>query len=214
MCKNCAIHFVNVEKCDYGHSIPKFFNAPNSPLPKPNPTAKHALRSPRARRDLQPKTEEPELPATISLQPSSTALDPFQTYPPTSVDGVDSLMTHCGIQALACLVLWLTFLDLTVFVSDSFPFFTRDALISLWWPSIGSDELLFHTTLLLSSLDLEKRSFSKGMDNRWRLAMRECIRLLRERIDGQMTCQDISNETIVSVAILAAIEASTTLVRS
>ncbi|KAL9624902.1 MAG: hypothetical protein Q9160_000949 [Pyrenula sp. 1 TL-2023] len=54
---------------------------------------------------------------------------------------------------------------------------------------------------------LEKRRFEKGVDQRWRLAMRECIRLLRERIDDPM-CQDISDETIVSVAILAAVERS------
>ena len=36
--------------------------------------------------------------------------------------------------------------------------------------------------------------------------MRECIRLLRERIDEQTRTQDISDETIVSVAYLAAVE--------
>lgn len=90
-------------------------------------------------------------------------------------------------------------------VPGSFPFFTKDALIDLWWPSIGSDPLFYHTTMLLSSLDLEKRRYEKGVDQSWRLAMRECIRLLRERIDDPL-CQDISDETIVSVAILAAIE--------
>lgn len=205
VCRNCAIHFVNIEKCDYGHAVSRLDEYLATSPPKPKSPAKDVSRKRKAYGELSPKVEEDVFDASLSLRPGSTGLDPFQTYPPTSLDGADSLISHCKFQAPDCEV-YTYRSDLTVVVHEAFPFFTRDALINLWWPSIGSDQLLFHTTLLLSSLDLEKRSYRKGVDTGWRLAMRECIKLLRERIDDQMTNQDISDETIVSVAILAAIE--------
>ena len=96
--------------------------------------------------------------------------------------------------------------DHTTLVVDSFPFFTRSVLEHVWWPTIQTDDLLYHTILLLNSLHLEK--LQKGL-SAWRSQtkelMRECISILRSRIDDG----SVPIETIMSVAILASIAVRT-----
>lgn len=87
-------------------------------------------------------------------------------------------------------------------------------MVKLWWPFIQSDSLLFHVALLLSSLSLEEakdpregnraRHLLGGWNSRQIQA--ECIRQLSDRVRDQVL--GTSDQTIVAVANLAAIEVS------
>lgn len=87
-------------------------------------------------------------------------------------------------------------------------------MVKLWWPFIQSDSLLFHVALLLSSLSLEESKDPKeGNRTRhllggWnsRQIQAECIRQLSDRVQDQVL--GTSDQTIVAVANLAAIEVS------
>jgi hypothetical protein len=87
-------------------------------------------------------------------------------------------------------------------------------MVKLWWPFIQSDSLLFHVALLISSLSLEESKDPKegnrsthllgGWNSRQLQA--ECIRQLSDRVQDQVL--GTSDQTIVAVANLAAIEVS------
>lgn len=75
-----------------------------------------------------------------------------------------------------------------------------------WWEWATQDSVLFHATLRLSSLHLAElrgdkdQSVSKGLLNK------ECIRLLRERIEDPIL--SITDQTIGSLLFLIIIEVS------
>jgi hypothetical protein len=87
-------------------------------------------------------------------------------------------------------------------------------MVKLWWPFIQSDGLLFHVALLLSSLSLDEAKDPKegsrarhllgGKSSRQIQA--ECIRLLSDRVQDRIL--GTSDQTIVAVANLAAVEVS------
>jgi len=87
-------------------------------------------------------------------------------------------------------------------------------MVKLWWPFIQSDSLLFHVALLLSSLSLEEAKHQKEGNRArhllggWnsRQIQAECIRQLSDRVQDQAL--GTSDQTIVAVANLAAIEVS------
>jgi hypothetical protein len=108
----------------------------------------------------------------------------------------------------------LCFIDLSTFVLRNFLYFTTCPMVKLWWPFIQSDSLLFHVALLLSSLSLEEAKDPKEGNRArhllggWnsRQIQAECIRQLSDRIQDQVL--GTSDQTIVAVANLAAIEVS------
>ena len=76
-------------------------------------------------------------------------------------------------------------------------------MVQLWWPFVRTDDVLFHVTLLLSSLSLERlKGHSTTPHTKQLLA--ECIRLLSQRVEDPVL--GISDQTVVAVANLAAIE--------
>lgn len=93
--------------------------------------------------------------------------------------------------------------DLSTIVFRSYPFFKTNSVIRLWWPFIQTDRVLFHVILQLSALNLETLKSQPDGDHSRQL-MRECIRLLRERVQDEIL--GISDQTIVAVANLTAIE--------
>ena len=142
---------------------------------------------------------------TKVVQPDAQAVPPERPFilPSPSPDPKEALVKHCTYQTLV-FILWTKAYheDHTTLVVYSFPFFTRSVLEHVWWPTIQTDDLLYHTILLLNSLHLEK--LQKGL-SAWRSQtkelMRECISILRSRIDDG----SVPIETIMSVAILASI---------
>lgn len=128
-------------------------------------------------------------------------LDPFQTYPPTTESdiAVNSLLKH--------------YFSTCVF--NMFPFYPapgKNPQTEYYAPIIYSDAVLFHVTLQLSAVHLEKSQNQSGL--RSRRLMTECIRLLRERVENGSDSGDaVSDQTISAVAGLAAIEVTKLLTR-
>ena len=156
----------------------------------------------------------PAVPKLIDPQ----LLDPFQTHPPTSEDNVDLLMKHCKCGRVTTARQGgnkrLTIPDFSTCVFNMFPFYPapgKNPQTEYYAPIIYGDAVLFHVTLQLSALHLEKAHDKSDVRQSKRL-MAECIRLLRERVqDSSDSGIAVSDETISAVARLAAIEASVIL---
>lgn len=92
-----------------------------------------------------------------------------------------------------------------------FPFYPapgKNPQTEYYAPIIYSDSVLFHVTLQLSALHLEK-AHSKGDVRQSKRLMGDCIRLLRERVqESSDSGVAVSDQTISAVAGLAAIEVS------
>jgi hypothetical protein len=153
-------------------------------------------------------------------------MGPFDTNPETKAPDVDVLLSHCRppfvvsllrpclVHTWCCFTNFLDFTDLSTFVLRNFLYFTICPMVELWWPFIQSDSLLFHIALLLSSLSLEEAKDPKegnrarhllgGCNSRQIQA--KCIRQLSGRVQDQVL--GTSDQTIVAVANLAAIEVS------
>ncbi|KAF2100214.1 hypothetical protein NA57DRAFT_54312 [Rhizodiscina lignyota] len=120
-------------------------------------------------------------------------LDPFQTHPPTSENNADYLLKH--------------YFSTCVF--NMFPFYPapgKNPQTEYYAPIIYSDEVLYHVTLQLSAIHLEKSHAKTDVRQSKRL-MSECIRLLRERVQHSSDSGvAVSDQTISAVAGLAAIE--------
>ena len=118
----------------------------------------------------------------------------------------------CSLHTLGCLT--NGFGDLSTLILWNFLYFTTCPMVKLWWPFIQSDSLLFHVALLLSSLSLEEtkdreegnRSRHLGGGCNSRQIQAECIRQLSDRVQDHVL--GTSDQTIVAVANLAAIEVS------
>ena len=100
--------------------------------------------------------------------------------------------------------------DFSTCVFNMFPFYPapgKNPQTEYYAPIIYSDAVLFHVTLQLSALHLEKTN-PKG-DRQSKRLMGECLRLLRERVQ-ELSNSDlaVSDQTISAVAGLAAIEVS------
>lgn len=75
-------------------------------------------------------------------------------------------------------------------------------------PIVYSDPVLYHVTLQLSALHLEKVEDRRDLRQSKQL-MAECLRLLRGRIEhASSSGEAVSDQTISAVAGLAAIEVS------
>lgn len=71
---------------------------------------------------------------------------------------------------------------------------------------IYNDPVLFHVTLQLSALHLEKISTRRDL-RQTKGAMSHCLRLLRMRIEASTTSREpVADQTVSAVAGLAAIE--------
>lgn len=171
----------------------KIIELPNVDTPQPEkklPT--------RGRRSVKVSSTKVVQPDVQTVPPEGPLL-----LPSLSPNPKEALVKHCTYQTLA-FILWTKAYheDHTTLVVYSFPFFTRGVLEHVWWPTIQTDDLLYHTILLLNSLHLEK--LQQGL-SAWRSQtkelMRECISILRSRIDDG----SVPIETIMSVAILASI---------
>ena len=95
--------------------------------------------------------------------------------------------------------------DLSTIVVRSFPFFNTKSIINLWWPFLRQDELLFNVVLCLSAVSLDALRYPNIQGYSTRL-MTECIRLLQQRVADPSN--GVSDETIIAVANLMAIEVS------
>jgi hypothetical protein len=70
----------------------------------------------------------------------------------------------------------------------------------------SEDALLFHATLQLSALDLEVLKGEIGLSRTSFLLRKECISLLRERVEKPLL--GVSDETIAAVIYLTIVEVS------
>jgi hypothetical protein len=94
-----------------------------------------------------------------------------------------------------------------------FPFYPTGTInphAEFYSPLIYTDTLLYHVTLQLSALHLEKMRGSRDKDQSKRL-MGECLRLLRERVEGggaegNQGNAGVSDETIAGMVGMASIE--------
>ncbi|TKA74534.1 hypothetical protein B0A49_02985 [Cryomyces minteri] len=126
------------------------------------------------------ETSQRSLPQAVA----AGMLDPFEAHPPSSIPEVDALVHHY----------------LATFIFRSFPFFARSPIVQLWWPYVRTDDVLFHVTLLLSSISLELLHHQQGGRYSNRL-LGECISLLKDRVEDPVL--GTSDHTIVAVANLA-----------
>ncbi|KAF2235640.1 hypothetical protein EV356DRAFT_444661 [Viridothelium virens] len=183
-CKNCKARKV---KCD-------------EQRPLCGPCARHYANIERCEYEFPPDAK-PSREVVISAQiedPHPVALaiprtiegdvlDPFQTHPQTPTNNSNILLQHY----------------LSTVVIRSFPFFNTKRIIDLWWPFLRADELLFNVVLYLSAVSLEALQQEPVRADSTRL-MTECIGLLRARVADPS--QGMSDETIIAVANLMAIE--------
>lgn len=87
-----------------------------------------------------------------------------------------------------------------------YPSVDKNPQTEYYAPMVYSDPVLFHVTLQLSALHLEKLEAKKNLRQSKQL-MAECLRLLRERIENSsVSGEAVSDQTISAVAGLAAIE--------
>jgi hypothetical protein len=102
--------------------------------------------------------------------------------------------------------------DFSTCVFNMFPFYPvpgKNPQTKYYAPIIYTDAVLFHVTLQLAAMHLEKVQGRKDV-RQSKALMVECIRLLRERVE-ESSCSlvAVSDQTISAVAGLAAIEVFT-----
>lgn len=102
----------------------------------------------------------------------------------------------------------LTIADLRTAVYKTFPWqppSDTNPTTNFFVPLVWKDTVLFHATLHFSALRLESgRAGRLGVDVRGLEG--ECIRLLRERVEGEGREQAVSDLTISAVATMASVE--------
>lgn len=99
--------------------------------------------------------------------------------------------------------------DFSTCIFNMFPWYPapgKNPQTKYYAPLIYSDPLLFHVTLQLSALHLEKVESRRSFQQSKQL-MAECLRLLRQRIETpDVFGMTYSDQTLSAVAGLAAIE--------
>jgi hypothetical protein len=151
-----------------------------------------------------------DLPSSINPE----LLDPFRTHPIIHDDDVDvdRLMKHCMPYTEVSFAhdLLIFVVDFSALVFNMFPFYPspgKNPQTEYYAPIIYSDDVLFHVTLQLSALHMEK--VQRRTDLHSKSLMTKCIRLLRERIEkSHESAVAVSDQTISAVAGLAGIEVS------
>ena len=73
-----------------------------------------------------------------------------------------------------------------------------------WWKHICEDNLLFHSTLQLSALDLVKRRGRQDLNPSHAQLSVECVKLLRNRIEESQ--DGISDYTLAAIVFLLVVE--------
>ena len=140
-------------------------------------------------------------------------LDPFEAHPPTQAPDVDQFCGFClrphsydGGVALAepnpitDRAMLRRSLDVRIPI---LPFYATSPMIQLWWPFVRTDNVLFHITILLSALSLERlKQQDEGRYSKKLLG--KCVTRLWNRVQGPEL--SISDHTIVAIANLATIE--------
>lgn len=183
LCRNCEKHFDGLDECDF----PILRNAPsNSWEFYPTPPARTPSSRLEERDASLPRQFHVPLPS-----PLGSGIDPFMAHPDSNVPEAQFLMRHYFSN----------------FTSKTFPIVLgheTKPLIQSWWGWAGHDPVLFHATLHLSSFHLSALKGEEGKIPSNALLNRECIRLLRERVEHPTL--GISDETIGSILFLTIVE--------
>ncbi|KAF8862195.1 hypothetical protein BDZ45DRAFT_723329 [Acephala macrosclerotiorum] len=175
LCRNCAKHYKDIEKCDFATSQ----NEPRIVPTRPLLTIKKAAST--ARKPLK----------DVLLFGLGSGIDPFECYPNSNVPNTQLLMHHY----------FQNFNNKTYPVHldhEAFP------IMQSVWRLAADDPVLFHATLQLSALDLELlRGGDREAQTKF-LLNKECISLLRERVEDPVL--GLSDQTIASVLFLIIVE--------
>ena len=155
-----------------------------------------------------------------------SSLDPFSTQQPSRIPDVQQLLQHCKRSCTTILNQVLIPIDFIHFEDKALPIVMQvggpplpkvtfsvsslecgiDMRCQVWWTLISEDRLLFHSTLQLSALDLDRRhGVHNFRQHRIQLGI-ECVSLLRHRIAEEF--DGVSDTTIVATLNLLIVEVS------
>ncbi|KAK0120102.1 hypothetical protein ONS95_011512 [Cadophora gregata] len=179
LCLNCSKHFRNMEKCDFA------------------PPAKKSVSSGDYVTTSQPRstTRKPKQVrkgASINLfgNPGG-GVDPFKSCAGSNIPNAELFMHHYFSN----------------FKSKNFPMalgYQEKPFQQTWWSMAADDPAMFNATLQLSAFDLEVLQGSKETQSSKLLLNKECISLLRQRVEDPVL--GISDETIGSILVLTIVE--------
>ncbi|KAL3422969.1 hypothetical protein PVAG01_04716 [Phlyctema vagabunda] len=195
VCGNCLRRFTTIEICDYGFgaTFRKHGAVLHVPSKQGRRRASTGARDAGPLPDLRAGSRDPGSPrTTLPVTLRGEVLDPFRTHPASQIEGVNALMKYYLSRA----------------VYKNFPWqppSPTNPTMTYYVPLILEDEVLFHAILQLAARGLEGENKPTSQRRSTEL-MYESLRLLRLRIDSAVVEQTISDQTISTVAILAAIE--------
>ncbi|KAM3085842.1 hypothetical protein ACMFMG_002900 [Clarireedia jacksonii] len=178
ICVNCTRYFLVPQPCNYEQDTSlrrRKFLGPEL-IPASSRTADYGA--------VTKRHVRVSLPGSLSAE----MIDPFETYPASNVKGVDIFVKYYLQNAVYTCFPWQP-------KSDTNP--TTNFFVPLIW----GDTVLFHAILQFSAMHLEKQQSHRQVAT---IELgRECIRLLRDRVEKEAL---VSDKTISAVAVLAAIE--------
>ncbi|OQV00918.1 Fungal specific transcription factor domain-containing protein [Cladophialophora immunda] len=187
VCDKCAIHYANIQKCDYGD------HSPTADEPAPTRPAAEKLRRTSRTVPILPKSRQQHrsADALVLARAGSSTFDPFTQHPPSLEPDINLLMG--------------TYFSSHIF--NVFPYYptpTLNPVLEFFAPLVTKDVALFHVTLLVSAFRLEQHLSPRERVRCIRLS-KICMDLIQNRINEPFP-DCVSDETLAAVAGVAVVE--------
>ncbi|OCT50089.1 hypothetical protein CLCR_07346 [Cladophialophora carrionii] len=205
VCDKCAVHYANIQKCDYGDESP----SSQEPMTK-KPAAEKLRRALKAVPILPKSRHRQDVGFSTLARPAPSNWDPFTQHPPSVEPDISLLMGTCQFtpvrqgreRAPTDYVA-----DFSSHIFNVFPYYptpTFNPVLEFFAPLITKDTVLFHVTLLISAFRMEQHLPPNERVRCIRLS-KMCMDLIQNRINEPFPIC-VSDETLAAVAGLAVIE--------
>ncbi|KAG4431697.1 hypothetical protein IFR05_012821 [Cadophora sp. M221] len=178
-CLNCSKHFRNMDKCDFPAAANGYM------------TSRDYVSAARPRNTANKPKSIRKSPLVDLLRSPGSGIDPFKSCPGSNIPDAELFMHHYFSN----------------FRSKSFPMalgYQEKPFLQTWWSMASESPAMFNATLQLSAFDLEVTQGDKGTQRSKLLLNKECISLLRKRVEDPIL--GVSDETIGSVLVLTIVE--------
>ncbi|KIY02313.1 uncharacterized protein Z520_02451 [Fonsecaea multimorphosa CBS 102226] len=189
VCDKCAVHYANIQQCDYGDQSPTAGESTTATTRSAAEKLRSSLRTVPILPRPRPNHKSPG--SLVPVGAGSSTFDPFTQHPPSVEPDIDLLMG--------------TYFSSHIF--NVFPYYptpTLNPVLEFFAPLITKDTALFHVTLLVSAFRLEQHLPPKERVRCIRLS-KICMDLIQNRINEPFP-DCVSDGTLAAVAGVAVIE--------
>ncbi|OAP56274.1 hypothetical protein AYL99_09453 [Fonsecaea erecta] len=189
VCAKCAVHYVNIQRCEYGDQSPMIDKSTTTTIPAADKMRSRALKTVPILSRSRPQHRNTG--SLVLAGTGSSTFDPFTQHPPSLEPDINLLMG--------------TYFSSHIF--NVFPYYptpTLNPVLEFFAPLITKDTALFHVTLLVSAFWLEHHLPPKERVRCIRLS-KICMDLIQKKINEPFP-DCVSDETLAAVAGVAVIE--------